>query len=70
MRWQPISEAPKDGTPVRAGAESRIGVIRSMPWPVTSGFIDGKWCTEIDGEWKPYEPQPTHFQNIAEEQDT
>jgi hypothetical protein len=60
-KWRPIAKAPRDGTEVTAAAESRWHTNR-FPYPVTSRFLDGKWCAEFGiEEWKPYEPQPTHF---------
>ena len=59
--WQPIENAPADGTAVKAGKISwilndRIAYVGS---PVTSRFIGGKWCADFGSDdWKPYEPQP------------
>jgi hypothetical protein len=61
MPWKPIAEAPRDGTPVLAAKESSMHDGR-FPYPLTSIFVDGKWCALCAGEWKPYDPQPTHYQ--------
>jgi hypothetical protein len=58
--WQPIETAPKDGTTVRAGAMSgaRPGLV---PYPLPYRFLDGRWTAVVGGEWRPIDPQPTHW---------
>lgn len=61
MAWIPISEAPRDGTPVVAAKVSSTSIM-SFPYPLTSRFLDGKWAADMgDDRWEPYDPQPTHF---------
>jgi hypothetical protein len=64
--WQDISTAPKDGTAVIAAKKSGwITAFSDFPYPLTSRFIDGKWCAnfgDIDNtSWEPYDPQPSHW---------
>lgn len=56
--WRPISEAPKDGTKVRAAAANQNGDIW---WPIAAQFVDGAWRADFGDEWRVFEPQPTHF---------
>lgn len=62
--WQDIATAPRDGSPVRAGAISLWAVTGPL-YPLISCFIDGKWqCCFGDDRWAPYEPQPTVWQPL------
>jgi hypothetical protein len=60
MEWQPIETAPRDGTPVRT---AKMSEMLGIPiYPVMARFLDGHWTAEFgDDEWRPYEPQPTHW---------
>lgn len=64
--WQTIDSAPTDGTPVRT--VSNPEKIGSAMYAITSRLILGKWHanfgTKEREEWKPYEPQPTHWKPI------
>lgn len=72
--WHPIEMAPTDGTPVTtskqwSGTPAWIGdgeeSFIAHPYPLTSRFLEGRWCAEFDrGEWKPYDPQPTHWRSV------
>jgi hypothetical protein len=58
--WRPISEAPRDGTPVYLCSRGRVLPDRS--WK-SHGNLNGKPRPE---SWEPYsrgriEPDPTHF---------
>lgn len=67
-KWNDISMAPTDGTPVRAGRISIMSIAGQPVYPLISRFIDGKWqCCFGDNRWAPYEPQPTVWQPISAE---
>lgn len=58
---QPISTAPKDGSPVRAGTESKIRPGH-FPYGLTVRFENGGWVLQGgDCDGRPYDPQPTHW---------
>jgi len=64
--WQDISTAPKDGTPIRAGAASEHWDIAWMPYELTYRFLNGQWCAEFGDDWQPVHPQPTHWMPLPE----
>lgn len=58
--WQPIETAPKDGTMVKAAAESRLRALEVLrfPYPLKQRWNGVAWEAD-DG--RVYEPQPTHW---------
>lgn len=66
--WIDISEAPLDGTTVRAGRISAMSIGGQPLYPLPSRFLDGKWkCCVGDDRWAEYDPQPTVFQHISKQ---
>ena len=60
----PDNPPPKDGALIIAGKKSDwITGFVYVAYPVTSKFINGKWCANFGSKenerWEPYEPQPT-----------
>ena len=67
MTWRDISSAPKDGTPVFAGAQSKWMKFLYIPYPMMWRWIGGQWVGAEDE--RPYEPQPTHWLPAPPEQE-
>lgn len=57
--WRPIETAPRDGTAILAAKPNRIGVVL---YPIRARDQDGRWQAYFgDGDWRSYDPQPTHW---------
>jgi hypothetical protein len=58
MRWETIESAPRDGSPIYAGASAKWMKFLFVPYPMLWRWSGQRWVG-ADGE--PYEPQPTHW---------
>lgn len=55
--WQPIETAPKDGTYL---------LTSDGKWREVCKFVDGFWCSDLEGESYSYVLEPTHWQPLPE----
>lgn len=63
--WRPVSEAPKDGTPVLVcGAENRPDKMDVAEWHYWANGHCYCWATEGALNMQPLDPPPTHFRPL------
>jgi 16S rRNA G1207 methylase RsmC len=65
--WRPVSEAPKDGTPVLVvGAENRPDKMDVAEWHYYCTAEGPYYCWATEGVFsmEPLDPPPTHFRPL------